>query len=225
MDSCRHITSPNFGEEFKDHQAIGSGVRHGSHCLVHQDNATLLLQLTSTPTAEFVQDFYTRAKPQMNQLDRLKMTLKESSKNCVPTSTPGNAAPRPRSSRAELGHWDIVDMRPPFILQRILFGVSIFCIYSYFVLFHHRDSPPSILLPLLVTLLYPPILLLAVRNRPAEARYVFELLLAFDLYQLATSAFVLVAILAEANHLGMLAAFRPCLAPDPSSSWLQAPLA
>ena len=127
------------------------------------------------------------------------------------------------SSRAELGHWDIVDMRPPFILRRILFGVALFCAYSYFVFFQYTDSSPSIIVPLLVTFLFPVILLLAIRvmhSRPAEARFVFELLLAFDLYQLATSVFVLVLILCEAQNLGMLAPLRaPAPAPAPDGAW------
>jgi hypothetical protein len=219
------ITSPNFGKEFKDKRAIEKGVSQGSHCLIVKDNVPVLLQLTSATTAEFTQEFYRRAKPQFQQLNQGRGVLKlESEPRRAISASAGDHGLTRSSSRAELGHWDIVDMRPPFILQRILFGVALFCVYSYFVLFQYKDTPPSIIVPLLVTFLFPAILLLAIRimhSRPAEGRYVFELLLAFDFYQLTTSAVVLILILAEAQHLGMLAPFRAPVpgAPAPEGIW------
>lgn len=108
--------------------------------------------------------------------------------------------------KAELNSWDIItSMRPAFVPRRVFYGSMVFITHVFLTVFTYRDTPPSVIAPILVTILYPAALaiftrVMTARTRPA-ARYVFEFLLAFDLFQLLTSCVIFCLVVREAMRL------------------------
>jgi hypothetical protein len=66
--------------------------------------------------------------------------------------------------RSELSHMDITEKRPAFVPRRVIYGMVLFSVHVYLSYAWYRDQPPSILVPLLVTFLYPLLLLVATRQ-------------------------------------------------------------
>jgi len=189
--------SSEFGKPFLDERLIRAGVRRGPYCLVTREDETTLLLHRAPSVADFHSHYLEKAKPQIAAMEaeaRKKLALLGDS--------------RTSERRAELGHWDIIAMRPAFVPRRVIYGFVIFLLIIGTGIMLYRDEPPSLLLPVLVTCLYPIAIMVASRImmeriQPAE-KYVFEFLLVFDLYQTISSSFIFILVLLESNRLGML---------------------
>lgn len=176
---------------------IASGTRRGPYLLVTKEDGTVvLLRQTHRNPESFGKDFLKQATA---RVAALKNPEKED-------ATENFTDKRMKEWRNEFSHWDFADLRPEFVGRRIVYGITLFSAYAYTVHSWYKDEPPSIITPIMATALYPLALYivssLAAHYSPPE-RYVFELLLAFDVYQLFSSVFVFVAIIMEAYNLGM----------------------
>jgi len=202
--------SPEFGQVFADARAIAeTGVSCGEYCVVprarsaqlssksanRERKEAILLQRTAS-RARFRSQFYSQAQPQMAALEAM-MRLK----------TPADADTRTDERREALSHWDIVATRPALRAERVLVSVLVFSLLAVAAGATYDDGNVSILAPVLVTLLYPIGLYFVSRfmhDRQPAGGYVFELLLVFDVYHLASSLVMFAAVIVEARELHML---------------------
>ena len=200
--------SPCFGQKYGDIKAIAEkGVTCGRFCLVpgeaaggagatrHGGEGAILLQQARS-RSNFMSEFYSEARPQIAALEA-----------DIKRHMPASADTRTHQRREELSHWDMVEARPPLKIPRILLALLLFACASAAVWTHSADVAPSILTPILVTVGYP--LALFGASRVMEARqpagdFVFEMLLVFDIYHLASSVMICLGVVREASALGML---------------------
>jgi len=110
--------------------------------------------------------------------------------------------------RLQLGQLDIFLHRPAFVHRRMFYGLTAVVLYAGCVVRSVEiDTPPSIAVPIVASFAYPSVLWMlsrAMQHRMPTQQYVFELLLAFDLYQLICETFIFVGFCVEAQRLGLL---------------------
>lgn len=207
------VRDPDFGKAFTDDKALRSGIRSGDHMLVEGNGGTVVLRWTEGSLDDFVAEYRTSWKPERSSW------MNAGSWNRAPLAPLRDR--RTSEQRAELSHWDLVNMRGDLVSRRILYGVVAMFAYGCFFYLTYHDEPASALVPLVVTLGYPIVLHLTarvMRDRAPPSSYVFELLLAFDLFQVVTSAIIFPLVILEASRLGML------LPPVGHSSSVSSPL-
>jgi len=183
------VRNPSFGKAFTDDAALRAGVRSGDHMLVEGPQGTVVLRYTEDPLEDFVAEYHAQLSP-------------------VRAAWRPHARDRRTSEqRAELGHWDLVTVRPDLVFHRFLCGLAALATYGFMLYLSSNDEPASAVVPLLVTLGYPVVLQMTarvMRDRAPAEKYVFEMLLAFDLFQLVASAVIFVLVVLEAHRLDML---------------------
>jgi hypothetical protein len=166
----------------------------------------LLLHRTKNAST-FAHEYIKKAAPQIEAAHRRALEAPPSPRL---HASGAQLDTRPRERRAELNSWDIfthvTHMRPTFVPRRVFYGACMFLAHVFFTWFTYRDISPTVVTPILVTTFYPTLLAIATRamNRPhvrPAARYVFEFLLAFDLYMLATSVLIFIFTTKEAYRL------------------------
>ncbi len=166
------------------------------------------MQKTTNP-ATFAHEYIKKAAPQIEAAHR-RVLVNPNPPSPRLSFTGAQLDTRPRERRAELNSLDIfthvTHMRPTFVPRRVFYGACMFIAHIFFTWITYRDTSPTIVTPILVTTLYPALLAIYTRvmNRPhvrPAARYVFEFLLAFDLYMLATSVLIFGFTIREGHRL------------------------
>lgn len=202
--------SQRFGKPFADAAAIAAGARRGTACLVSTEEGVLLLEQTTARSASEYQTAYqARAEAAGYGNACMGMTSSFSRQSSGAASSVDMPAAGHWDRLSQLGQLDMFALRPAFVQRRIFIGLAFVVVYVYFITERcYVDRPPAAGLLLGVTLGYPLLLylvghLMHKRARPMQ-RYVFEVLLALDLYQLVTSAFIFFAVLRESWGLGLL---------------------
>jgi len=205
--------STDFGQKYTNMKAIvETGMTCGDFCLVPRvvggaggaagggarcgDHKDVVLLQHVTSRASFKSDFYTQARPQIAALDAM-----------IKLKTPASADKRTDERREELCHWDIVATRPALKAHRVIIALLFFSVLAAVVCATYDDGNVSIFAPFLVTLLYPMGLFAVSRimhGRQPAGRYIFELLLVFDVYHLVSALIMCVGVIIEASQLNML---------------------
>eukprot|EP00756_Hemistasia_phaeocysticola_P010155 Hpha_TRINITY_DN14996_c1_g7::TRINITY_DN14996_c1_g7_i1::g.144566::m.144566 len=123
-----------------------------------------------------------------------------------PPAAPVTAPSRSSDRRAKLGQWDWFKERPNMRASRVVIGIVACLGYMWMTWEMSSGSePPSFLVPVLVTAVYPFLVCWVMRwMETRQPKHVFETVLAFDLYQVLSSVAVLVGVVGEAWHLGMV---------------------
>ena len=205
------VCSPDFGKRFTNMKAIAEvGVTCGDYCMIprkigtgnragavsHREEKEVILLKLVPSRARFKDSFYSQAQPQMTALHAM-MKIK----------SPDFGDKRTDERRDELSHWDMVAERPDIKTHRVGVAIVVFALLAAVVYPSYQDRNPSLLTPILVTILYPTLLFTVSRimlDRPPAGDYVFEFLLVFDVYQLVSSLIMFGGSIYAAAELEML---------------------
>jgi len=196
--------SRRFGEPFENGEAIAKGIHQGQVCLVTtKDEGIIVLEQAQSP-AKFLAAY--RAKVVASPAGSAVFSFFR--EHTPKTDLDSPIRPKHWDRRAQLSQMDIFAFRPDLVRSRILYGFAFFVVYVGLAARCYSDKPPSAAALLTFTLAYPIVLYLIAqvidhREQPAQG-YMLELLLAFDLYQLATSLFIFFCVLREAYMLELL---------------------
>eukprot|EP01065_Artemidia_motanka_P041345 TRINITY_DN5347_c0_g1_i1.p1 TRINITY_DN5347_c0_g1~~TRINITY_DN5347_c0_g1_i1.p1 ORF type:complete len:743 (+),score=151.30 TRINITY_DN5347_c0_g1_i1:49-2229(+) len=185
--------SPEFGAVVTEAEVDGSAEqKDGPYCIARRPDGTAVLLR------------------QARRSELRQLTVQTTPPGSHLSSPPASRQPKSRRChrRAKLSQLDLFKHRPPMLPRRLLLGVVIFVVYIWWVSHvSHGDGPPSVRVPILVTLVYPPLISFAARTmeqRPPVQNRVFELLFAFDLYQFTASVVIAALVCREALSLGMV---------------------
>mmetsp|Transcript_59367 Transcript_59367/g.173648 ORF Transcript_59367/g.173648 Transcript_59367/m.173648 type:complete len:711 (-) Transcript_59367:66-2198(-) len=195
--------SAQFGQVFADSEALAAGIRRGLSCLVTTGQGVLLLERVQSPE-KFLESYQAQACTSGSVLNLRRQHSQTEEEGMERT-----ACPRQWQRLSQLGQIDLFSLRPTVVKHRTICGFAIVVVYMYLVMIRYYYDSPPLVAPLLAFTIWYPLMLCFIarymhqRERPVQ-QYVFELLLALDLYQLTTSLFIFVVALHEAYMLGLL---------------------